>query len=151
MNDLKDMLRKRSWPMNLLLAFCAFMTFIYMPFDFFLKPIEKDQEVWFGIMLTGMAAKATEPLHWLIYGAGYYGFLHMKKWLWPWASLYVLQIAVGMLIWNLLDERGDLIKGLIAASIFGALAAWLWLAKSQFVDLTETQTEDGISTHQKEE
>ena len=64
----------RPWWMNLMFYFCLYMTFIYMPFDFFLKPVAEDQEVWFGILLTGWWAKATEPLHWLIYGAGAYGF-----------------------------------------------------------------------------
>ena len=45
--------------MNGLLAFCAYMTFIYMPFDIFIKPVAEDQEVWFGFMLTGWWAKAS--------------------------------------------------------------------------------------------
>ena len=65
---------RRPWWMNALFAFCLFMTFVYMPYDMLWKPVEKDQEVWFGYLLHGWAAKATEPLHWAIYAAGAYGF-----------------------------------------------------------------------------
>ena len=69
----------RPWWMNALFAFCLFMTFAYMPFDVFWKPVETDQEVWFGFLLHGWAAKATEPLHWAIYAAGAYGFWKMRS------------------------------------------------------------------------
>lgn len=107
-----------------------------MPFDIFIKPVATDQEVWFGYMLTGWAAKATEPLHWAIYAAGAYGFLKMKSWMWPWASLYVGQIAVGMFVWSVVDERGSgVLMGLLAASPFIVLATVLWRRKSSFVGL----------------
>ena len=67
---LRDVLARRPGWMNALLGFCVYMTFFYMPFDFFWKPIARDQEVWFGVVLTGFAAKATEPLHWALYAAG---------------------------------------------------------------------------------
>ena len=39
----------------LVFCFCAFMAFVYMPFDFLLKPLWQDvaqaEEVWFGVML----------------------------------------------------------------------------------------------------
>ena len=69
--------------MTALLLFCGYMTFIYMRFDLFYKPVADDVEVWFGLALHGWAAKATEPIHWLIYGAGFYGFLKMKSWMFP--------------------------------------------------------------------
>lgn len=125
----------RPWWMNGLFAFCLFMTVIYMPFDFFWKPVADDQEVWFGFMLTGWAAKATEPLHWAIYGAGAYGFWKMRSWMHPWAALYVLQIAVGMLIWAFTDPRADgreLISGLPPFLVFGALAWQLWRSRAHF-------------------
>lgn len=104
-----------------------------MPFDMFFKPVAEDQEVWFGIVLTGWAAKATEPLHWAIYGAGAWGFLKMRKWLWPWASLYVCQIAISMVVWSILDERGRGIEaGLIAATPFVILAVALWRSRHRF-------------------
>jgi len=103
-----------------------------MPFDMFLKPVSEDQEVWFGILLTGWAAKATEPLHWLIYGAGLYGFIKMKSWMWPWASLYVAQIAFSMMVWSMMDDRGSLFGGLISGGIFLGLAIVFWRARPLF-------------------
>ena len=64
--------------MNVLLAFCLYMTFVYLPFDLFFKPVADDEEVWFGFLLHGWAAKLTEPLHWAIYGAGAWGFWKMR-------------------------------------------------------------------------
>ena len=83
-----------------MLGFCLFMTFIYMPFDMLLKPVADDQKVWFGLMLEGWAAKATEPLHWAVYAAGAYGFWKMKRWMWPWAAAYALHVAISMLVFG---------------------------------------------------
>ena len=60
--------------MNALMLFCAYMTFIYLPWDVLLKPLSEDQEVWFGLLFTGWAAKAGGVLHWYVYGAGFWGF-----------------------------------------------------------------------------
>ena len=121
----------------MLLAFCAYMTFIYMPFDMFWKPVGEDQEVWFGIMLEGWAAKATEPLHWAIYGAGFYGFLKMKPWMHPWAAVYVAQIAIGMLVWSIGDGRGNLAGGFISAAVFTLLGIAIFNAKDEFRSSTQ--------------
>ena len=124
---------KRSWWMNLIFLFCLYMTFIYMPFDLFWKPVEVDEEVWFGFVLHGWWAKATEPLHWLIYGAGAYGFWKMTPWMWPWASVYAAQVAVAMLVFTMIDPRGSgLTFGLIAFAIFLAPTVALWRAKPKF-------------------
>ena len=139
---LRENLKLRPLWMNALLAFCAYMTFIYVPWDFFFKPVAEDVEVWFGILLSGWAAKATEPLHWLIYAAGTVGFWKMRSWMFPWASLYVVQIAIGMFVWQLLDERG---RGLVGAGIsalpFIILAVALWRAKSRFTTKTPSAGE----------
>ncbi|MDE0420929.1 MAG: hypothetical protein OXK76_08580 [Gammaproteobacteria bacterium] len=108
----------RSWWMNLMFLFCLYMTFVYLPFDLFLKPVAEDEEVWFGFTLHGWWAKATEPLHWLIYAAGAYGFWKMRPWMWPWAAAYVAQVALAMLVWNLLDPRGS---GWLAGSVAAAV------------------------------
>jgi len=129
---IKENLGSRPIWMNFLMLFCAFMTFIYMPFDMFLKPVAEDQEVWFGIMLIGWAAKFTEPLHWLIYGFGCYGFWHMKSWLHPWAALYTVQVAIGMVVWGLLYSNANASTVLVAIPFL--LLAWmLWRAKPQFM------------------
>lgn len=119
--------------MNGLLAFCAFMTFIYLPWDVFLKPLAEDQEVWFGFMFTGWAAKIGALLHWAVYGAGTYGFWKMKAAMHPWASLYVFQIAIGMFVWSYLEAGSQgVTSGLIAALVFSALAILLWRSKQRF-------------------
>jgi hypothetical protein len=119
--------------MTALLGFCAFMTFAYMPYDFFWKPVDRDQEVWLGFMLTGWAAKATEPLHWAIYGAGTYGFWKMRPWMHPWAALYTASVALGMLVWAVTAPRGPgALVGIAAFAPFAALAWALWRARDRF-------------------
>ena len=132
MDNLKQIFAGRPLYMNALMAFCAYMTFIYMPFDIFLKPVDQDEEVWFGYMLHGWAAKATAPIHWMIYGAGFYGFLKMKTWMFPWAALYTFQVAISMLVWSLLYGGGNVLFGAVAALPFLILGVMLWQARSQF-------------------
>jgi len=125
----------RPWWMNALFAFCLFMSFVYLPFDLFWKPVAEDQEVWLGFLVQGWAAKATEPLHWAIYAAGAYGFWRMRAWMHPWAALYTAQVAVGMGVWSYTDPRGDgreLYFGLPPFLGFGALAWQLWRSRAHF-------------------
>ena len=130
---LKNNLTLRPWWMNALMLFCAYMAFIYVPWDIFSKPVSEAQEVWFGILLTEWAAKATEPLHLLIYLAGAIGFWKMKRWMHPWAALYALQVAFGMLVWNLVDPRGGgLPAGALSALPFLLLTYLLWREKIRF-------------------
>jgi hypothetical protein len=99
------------------------------------KPVAVDEEVWFGVMFHGWAAKAAEPFHWAVYAAGAYGFRTMKSWMWPWAAVYVGQVAVGMLVWNLLygvGGFGGLLVAVAAFLAFGALAVALWRAQPLF-------------------
>ncbi len=122
--------------MNALLVFSAYMTFVYLPFDLFWKPVAEDQEVWFGFMLSGWAAKVTEPLHWAIYAAGTWGLFKMRRWMHPWASLYVVQVAIGMFVWNLLDERSPgWWVGAISSLPFVAVAFALWWQRSLFASV----------------
>lgn len=145
MQFIRDIFSGRPVWMNAVMLFCAYMTFIYTPFDIFYKPVAQDQEVWFGLMLTGWFAKLTAPLHWLIYGFGFYGFLKMKPWMFPWASLYVLQVAIGMFVWSVTDSRGSgLVLGAVAAIPFSILAAALWVHKDDFGGVeTAATTETG--------
>ncbi|MCB1693172.1 MAG: hypothetical protein KDI19_10430 [Pseudomonadales bacterium] len=150
METLKATFAGRPAWMNLLFVFCGYMTFVYMPYDMFVKPVERDQEVWFGLLLTGWAAKLTEPIHWFIYGAGFYGFLRRRTWLWPWASLYAGQVAIGMFVWALTDPRGGgILSGSIAGAAFLVLAIMLWRAKDRFGPMVSgqqpEQTENGES------
>ena len=131
--DIRTEWSRRSWWMNLMFLFCLYMTVIYVPYDLFLKPVAADEEVWFGFVLHGWWAKATGLLHWLVYGAGAYGFWKMAPWMWPWAALYVAQVAFSMLVWNLVDEGGaGWTVGLAAAAVFMWPAIALWRARSAF-------------------
>ena len=132
METIKSIFLSRPVWMNLLMTFCTYMTFIYMPFDIFVKPVSEDVEVWFGFMLHGWAAKATEPFHWLIYAAGFFGFLKMKSWMFPWAAIYVLQVAIGMAVWLWLYNGTDWWKGALVGLPFLLLAIMLWRAKAIF-------------------
>ena len=131
---IRQNLAQRPWWMNGLLFFCAYMAIFYMPWDLFAKPVAHDEEVWFGIRLTGWAAKATEPFHWAIYAAGTWGFWKMRAWMWPWAAVYAAQVAVGMLIWPLLYVAGvgGIALGVASFVVFGALTRALWNAKRHF-------------------
>lgn len=111
--------------------FCLYMAVLYMPFDILLKPLYQEiaeaEDVWFGIILRGWAAKATEPLHWLVYGALAWGLWKERTWVWPAAALYVGQVALAMLVWNVREEGGrGWPGGLAAFALFGALAVALW-------------------------
>jgi hypothetical protein len=132
----------RPWWMTALLAFCAYMTVAYVPFDLFWKPVETDTEVWLGIPLHGWWAKATEPLHWAIYAAGTWGFWKMRSWMHPWAAVYTASVAVGMLVWGATDPRGGqaLAAGALGAVLFGVLAVALWRTRIRFA----TRAGDGI-------
>ncbi len=123
--------------MNALGLFCLYMACVYLPFDMFFKPVAQDREVWFGIALSGWWAKATEPLHWIIYALGAWGFWGMRQWMWPWASLYTAQIAIGMLVWNIVDARGrGWVGGTVTALVFMVPVIALWRAKPLFVGRT---------------
>jgi hypothetical protein len=122
----------RPWWLTGLLGFCLFMTFAYVPYDFFVKPVDEDQEVWLGFMLTGGWAKATEPLHGALYALGAYGLWKMRAWLHPWAALYTASVAIGMLVWGVTDPRTKVWMGLIPFAAFGGLAYALWRARALF-------------------
>ena len=65
------------------MLFCMYMALIYCPYDWLLRPAHGAEDVWFGIVFRGVAAKLTEPLHWAVYAAGAYGFWRMRAWMWP--------------------------------------------------------------------
>ena len=130
----RERLAVRPWWMNGLMLFCAFMAALYMPWDFFVKPVAHDAEAWFGFLLRGWGAKLTEPLHWAIYAAGAYGFWRMRAWMWPWAAVYAAQVAVGMLIWNVVYVGGGRgwLAGLVACVPFALVTLALWRARPRF-------------------
>ena len=132
---LRDELARRPWWMNGLMFFCAFMAFVYMPIDLFLKPLATDEEVWFGIRFYGWTAKLLALPHWAVYAAGLYGFWTLARWMHPWAALYTAQFAIGMLVWALCDPRAagrGLAFGVPPFLAFGALAWLLWRSHTHF-------------------
>ena len=132
---LRGEFRGRPGWMNALMVFSAYMAFIYVPWDFFIKPVADDKEVWFGVLFTGKTAKVLEIPHWMVYAAGTYGFRRMRPWMWPWAAVYTAQIAIGMLVWCALYVPGGALRWVFAAAsfaAFGALALALWRAKPLF-------------------
>ena len=130
----RTQLSRRPWWMNVLMIFCAYLAFVYVPWDFFFKPVAADREVWFGIALRGWAAKLTEPLHWAIYLAGAYGFWRMRRWMWPWAAVYAAQVAFATLVWNIAYVGGlrGWVGGLASGAAIGAVALALWRAQQAF-------------------
>jgi short-subunit dehydrogenase len=136
MNDwLQDVLRDRPWWMNAVMVFCGYMTFVYMPWDIFVKPVVGDQEVWFGFMFTGWGAKWAALPHWFVYAAGLYGFRRRRPWMAVAAPLYLAQVAIGMLIWPILQYGSLLgvILGLIAAVPFALITMAFWNARDHFL------------------
>ena len=133
-NWLQKLFEGRSWWMNALMVFSGFMAFVYLPWDFFMKPVASDAEVWFGVRFTGWSAKLLEPLHWAIYAAGAYGFRRMSRWMWPWAAVYCGQVAFGMLVWNLLYVGGffGLLLSFFSVIPFAALSYALWISEPLF-------------------
>ena len=120
--------------MNVLMVFSAYMAFVYVPWDLFIKPAALDEEVWFGVRFHGGWAKFFGVFHWLVYAAGAYGFRHMKPWMWPWAAVYVGQVAFSMLVWPMLYSGGFLgfLFGLVAFVPFAFLTLALWNARDVF-------------------
>jgi len=131
---LRGLFDGRPWWMNLLMVFSAYMAFVYVPWDLFLKPVAIDEEVWFGIRFTGAAAKILTLPHWAVYALGAYGFRKMRPWMWPWASFYAAQVAVGMLVWNGIYVGGfvGLLLGLVSFLPFLGIAWALWEARPVF-------------------
>jgi short-subunit dehydrogenase len=121
--------------MNLLMFVCLYMTFIYVPFDFFIKPIEEDAEAWFGVLVYGRMAKVTEPVHWIIYALGSYGFWRMRPWMWPWASVYTAQLTLGMFAWPIayIGGAASWAMGFVSAVFFGGITLLLWRARDHFL------------------
>ena len=131
--NLSEQWAKRPWWMNLILLFCLYMTFIYSPFDVVFKPLAEDEDVWFGYMFYGWAAKIGGLVHWVVYAALAWGLWTMRPWAWWATSLYATQVAIAMFMWPLLQGRPE---GLVGASIAGLLfaipAVALWRSAGHF-------------------
>jgi hypothetical protein len=128
----EKLFRGRPWWMTALLLLCALQVFILLPGELFFRPLAEDQEVWFGYVLTGWAAKLTNPIHWLIYAFGMVGFYRMRPWMHPWAALYTTQVAIATFIWCLRDESVPLVGAVVSLVAMLGLAWLLWRSKERF-------------------
>jgi len=133
-----DWLRERFagrpvW-MNALMLFCAWMAFVYCPWDLLVKPASVDEEVWFGVVFHGAWAKVLAVPHWAVYGALAYGFWRMRPWMFPLAALYFGQVAFGMLVWPILyvGGAGGWLAGIVSGAAFSVLTVALWRARPLF-------------------
>ena len=125
--DWRAELSRRPWWVTATLVFCVFMTAIYVPWDLFVKPVADDQDVWFGVLFTGAAAKVGGSLHWIVYSVLAYGLWTLRPWVWTVAALYVAQIAFAMVVWGALYAEGPAqFSGLVTGPLFGALAYAFW-------------------------
>lgn len=131
---LYDVFRERPWWMSASLVFCAWMAFVYCPWDIFVKPVSRDEEVWFGIELSGWAAKLAAIPHWFVYAAAVYGFRRRRPWMARWAPLYVAQIAFSIYVWQALETGGS--RGLLVAFVpalpMAGLAWAFWRRRDYF-------------------
>ena len=130
--DIRAEWAKRSWWLNGIMLFSLFMVFIYTPFDVGLKPVAEDEDVWFGYMFTGWAAKVGGLVHAVVYGLLGWGLWKMRPWVWWVGSLYLTQVAIAMFLWPLFNEQGTLLTAAIAGGICSIPAIAFWRAKDQF-------------------
>ncbi|MDX2166500.1 MAG: SDR family NAD(P)-dependent oxidoreductase [Deltaproteobacteria bacterium] len=131
---LRARLVRRPWWMNALMIFCAALAAVQIPLDLLHTPLARDEQVWFGVMLTGWAAKLGELAHLVVYAAGAYGFWHMRTWMWPWASLYAAQVGFAMVVWTAVHRSGARAALGIGAGLlfYGLITRALWRAKPLF-------------------
>jgi short-subunit dehydrogenase len=135
MNDwLREIFRDRPLWMNVLMVFSGWMAFVYVPWDIFWKPVAADQEVWFGIVFEGWAAKVMAFPHWFVYGAAVYGFRRRRPWMRLWGAVYSGQVAFAMFVWSVVAVGGALgfVSGVIAAVPFSLVALGFWNAREHF-------------------
>ena len=134
--------RRPAW-MNVLMLFCAYMTFVYVPWDLFVKPAAIDEEVWFGVRFHGAWAKVLAVPHWLVYAAGLVGFWGMRPWMVPWAAVYLAQVAFSFLVWPTLYVGGftGAVTGLIGGALFAIPTMAMWNAREHFEAARRPMTE----------
>jgi len=122
--------RRHRWSASVAYSFSLFMAGLYLPYDLFVKPfrvgIAGAEEVWLGFMLTGWAAKLTEPLHWAIYGALAFGFARERPWAWTFAALYTVQVAVGSVVWVALYATYGPVGYVGTVVVVGLFLAFAW-------------------------
>ena len=125
-------MRRPFW-INAVFLFFVCMTFVYLPYDLFVKPIAEDEDVWFGFTFYGWLAKLGGLAHWFVYASLTYGLWTMSSWVRPWICLYLLQVAWSMLLWAALTgQPGSVGFNLIPACVFISLSIHFYRNKSMF-------------------
>ena len=125
-------LSRRPWWMNFVFAWCLVLA-VGVSIEVAVRPVAEDVEVVFGIELYGWAAKVGGVLHAAIFVTGAWGFWKMAAWMWPWAAVYVFQVALAHLVWSEWSERGNGWPiGLLQAVLISGLGVLLWRARGLF-------------------
>ena len=91
--------------MTALALFCA-ATVVFLAWRDVFVPEVRDVEVWGGVELHGAAARATAPLHWLVFAIGAWGFWRARPWILLCAAVYAFYVALSHLVWNELSPHG---------------------------------------------
>ncbi len=130
----RDQWARRHWGLNVLLLFSAFMTFVYVPWDFFVKPVGLDEEVWFGVIFRGGWAKLLEIPHFAVYAALMVGLWGQRAWTRPLLAAYGVQVTIANVVWPLLYIEGWTRFPFAAAAggAFAALTVWVWRNEALF-------------------
>jgi len=124
---------QRPWWANVALAAALFGTFVFSPYDLFFVPLERAEEVWFGITFHGQAAKVGEVAHWIVWATFAYGLWRMRPWVPALAAVYFLQVALAHLVWSVVSPRGrGLAIGAIQAAVVTVVAAVALRARPAF-------------------
>lgn len=135
MNDwFRKQCRRRPWWINWMLLFCLYMTFIYLPYDLFVKPMAVDEEVWFGLRFHGFWAKVLAVPHWVVYALGALGLWRMSPWARHFLSFYLVQVAIAFAVWPWLyltdAEFASSLHAFLLSLPFGG-TSYLYLADTQ--------------------
>ncbi len=131
---LYDVFRERPWWMSATMIFCAWMAFVYVPWDLFVKPVARDEEIWFGIEFRGLLAKLAALPHWFVYGAAVHGFRRRRPWMAIWAPAYAAQVAFSIFVWKALETGGltGIVFGFLFALPMTGLAYAFWSRRDYF-------------------
>ena len=131
---LREQWSRRHWALNGILLFSAYMAFVYVPWDFLVKPAAIDEEVWFGIRFHGFWAKVLEIPHLAVYAALMVGLWRQRSWVRWFLSAYLAQMTIANVVWPLLYLEGFVRFpfALAAGGTFAALTAWVWRNEALF-------------------
>lgn len=115
--------------MTVIAIACAATLVATMSGDLFV-PAAHDTEVWFGFEVTGPAAFATAPIHWIIFATGAWAFWTRRAWAPIAGAGYLVYVALCHVVWSVTSAHGrGLAIGLVEGAIFAGAALLLWRAR----------------------